>query len=70
MSHKLNNLIYRTDIIRLIKIPWLVYIIQIEQHRIPREIIVWRPVGRRSRGRPRQRWIEEVEEDLRNMGIR
>ena len=28
------------------------------------------PVGRRIRGRPRKRWIEDVEEDIQRIGIR
>ena len=28
------------------------------------------PIGRRIRGRPRKRWIEDVEEDIQRMGIR
>ena len=27
-------------------------------------------MGRRIRGRPRKRWIEEVDEDIQTMGIR
>ena len=38
-----------------------------EERRIPRKILDWRPVGKTSRGRARKSWIEDVEEDLRNM---
>ena len=38
--------------------------------RMPRRILEWKPVGRRIRGRPRRRWIEDVEEDIQTMGIR
>jgi len=27
-------------------------------------------MGRRIKGRPRKRWIEDVEEDIQTMGIR
>jgi len=32
--------------------------------RMPRRILEWKPVGRRIRGRPRKRWIEDIEEDI------
>jgi hypothetical protein len=30
----------------------------------------WKPMGRRIRGRPSKRWIEDVDEDIQTMGIR
>jgi hypothetical protein len=33
-------------------------------------IIMWKPIGRRIRGRPRKRWIEDVEDDFQALGIR
>jgi hypothetical protein len=41
-----------------------------EGWRIPRRILEWKPVGKKIRGRPRKRWIEDVEEDFQAMGIR
>jgi hypothetical protein len=41
-----------------------------EGRRILRRILEWKPIGRRIRGRPRKRWIEDVEEDFQAMGIR
>jgi thermostable 8-oxoguanine DNA glycosylase len=41
-----------------------------EGRRIPRRMLEWKPVSRRIRGRPRKRWIEDVEEDFQAMGIR
>jgi hypothetical protein len=38
--------------------------------RMARRILECKPVGRRIRGRPRKRWIEDVEEDIQTMGIR
>jgi hypothetical protein len=28
----------------------------------------WKPIGMRTRGRPRKRWIAGIEEDLQIMG--
>jgi len=30
----------------------------------------WKPIGTRIRGRPRKRWIVDIEEDMQIMGIR
>ena len=38
--------------------------------RMSRRILEWKPMGRRIGGRPRKRWIEDVEEDIQMMGIR
>jgi len=29
-----------------------------------------KPTGRRIRGRPRKRWVEDIEEDIQALGIR
>jgi len=31
---------------------------------------VWKPIGTRIRGRPRKRWIADLEEDMQIMEIR
>jgi len=38
--------------------------------RIRKRVLEWKPTGRRNRGSPRKRWIEDIEEDIRIMGIR
>jgi hypothetical protein len=37
---------------------------------IHKRVLEWKPTGRRIRGKPRKRWIENVEEDIQSMGIR
>jgi hypothetical protein len=49
---------------------WVGHVMRMEGQRIPRRILAWKPIGRRIRGRPRKRWIEDVEEDFQAMGIR
>jgi hypothetical protein len=43
---------------------------KMDEKRTPKRVFEWKPKGRRIRGRPRKRWIEDVEEDIQRMGIR
>jgi hypothetical protein len=38
--------------------------------RTPKRILEWKPIGTRIRGRPRNRWVVDVEEDVQIMGLR
>ena len=35
-----------------------------------KRVLEWKPAGKRIRGRPRKRWVEDIEEDIQSMGIR
>ena len=37
---------------------------------IPKRILEWEPIGTKIRGRPRTRWIVDIEEDMQIFGIR
>ena len=41
-----------------------------EEKRVPKRVLEWKPAGKRIRGRPRKRWVEDIEEDIQLMGIR
>jgi hypothetical protein len=43
---------------------------RVDEKRTPERVLELKPIGRRIRGRPRKRWIEDVEEDIQRMGIR
>jgi hypothetical protein len=43
---------------------------RIEEKRIPKRVQDWKPIGRRNRGKPRKRWIEDIEEYTQRLGIR
>jgi hypothetical protein len=64
---------YRSqDIVSVIKVrrlEWLGDIIRINETRIVKTIFEEK-LGRRGRERPRLRWTDDVEDDLRNMGIK
>jgi len=43
---------------------------RMDEKRTTKRILGWKPIGRRIRGRPRKRWIDDVEEDIQMMGMR
>jgi len=72
-NHELNELVGNAEIVRFIKsrrMAWLGCMMWMDGGRMPRRILEWKPVGWRIRGRPRKRWIEDVEEYIQTMGIR
>jgi hypothetical protein len=61
------------DIVSAMKIrrlEWLGHIIRMHEARIVKKIFEENLEGRRGRGRPRLRWINDVEEDLRMLGVK
>jgi len=73
MNYELNELIGNADIVRFIKsrrIAWLGHVMRMDVKRTPKRILQWQPIGTRTRGRLRKRWIAGIEEDLQIMGVR
>jgi hypothetical protein len=73
MNHELNDLIKNADIVRYVKrkrMAWLGHVMRMEGERIPKTVREWKPMGRRNRGRPRKRWVEDIEKDIKIRGIR
>jgi len=65
---QIDKLIEDTDIVRFIKaqrIKCLGHIRRMDQTRPTRKLLEWKPMGTRPVGRPRQRWQEDVMEDLK-----
>jgi hypothetical protein len=59
------------DIVTVIKIrrlEWLRHIIRMNEARAVKKIFEGKLEGRRGRGRPRLRWTNDVEGDLRRLG--
>jgi hypothetical protein len=73
MNYELNKLTGNADIVRFIKsrrIAWLGHVMRMDDKRTPKRILQWKPIGTRTRVRPRKRWIAGNEEDLQIMGVR
>ena len=43
---------------------------RIDEKRILKRVLEWKPTSWRIRGGPRKRWIEDIEEDIKLVGIR
>ena len=56
--------------IKRARIRWLGHVERMPSERAARKSANEKPEGRRLRGRPRKRWLEDVEEDLRELGVR
>jgi hypothetical protein len=73
MNYELNKLIENADIVRFIKskrIGWLGHVMRMDDNGTPKRILEWKPIITRIRGRPRKRWIADIEGDMQIMGIR
>jgi hypothetical protein len=64
--HILYNVIY----VKSKRMVWLGHVMRMEGERIRKRVLEWKPMGRRNRGRPRKRWIEDIGKDTQIMGIR
>jgi hypothetical protein len=69
MNYELSELVKNADIVSFIKsrrIAWLGHVMRMDEKRTRKRILEWKPVSRRIRGRPRKRWIKDIEDDNGN----
>ena len=69
---EIDKLIEGADIVRFIKaqrIKWLGHIQRMGQARPARKLLDWKPMGTRPVGRQRQRWQEDVMEDVKKLKV-
>ena len=72
-NEELEILIKKETILRFIKsqrLCWAAHVIRMDTIRAVKKITEWEPCLSRPVGRPRLRWLEQVEEDLRKMKVR
>jgi hypothetical protein len=58
------------NVIKIQRLGWLGHVVRMNETRTVKKIFEEKSEGRRGRGRPRLRWINDVEDDLRELGVR
>jgi hypothetical protein len=56
--------------IKVRRLEWLENVIKMEDTRLPTMLFNAKPEGRRGVGRPRLRWLDDVEVDIKALGIK
>jgi hypothetical protein len=72
-NFELCRLYKEPDIVKTIKIGrlrWIGHVMRMDVDDPVRKTLLEKPVGQRRRGRPRTRFLDNVEEDLGDTGIR
>ena len=73
MNEELMTKYKAPDIVNVIKIrilEWLGHVVRMNETRSVKKIFEGKSNGWRGRGRPRLRWINGVEDDLRKLGVK
>ena len=71
-NHELYQLYNEPDIVKYIKINrlrWLGHVQRMEEERVPLKLLSTNPDGNRKPGRPKTRWKDAVESDLKTLKV-
>jgi len=72
-NEELEILIKKKNIVRFIKsqrLRWAAHVVRMDTTRSVKKVTEWEPCSSRPVGRPRLRWLDQVEEDLKKMKVR
>jgi len=58
------------NIIKVRRLEWLGHVVRMDETRAVKKLFEEKIEGRRGRGRRRLRWIDDVEEDIRKLGVK
>jgi len=60
LNKKLDVVRYLLDDIKTKQLQWYGHVQRMEEGRLPKEVVKWRPPGRRKRGRPKLTWAKGI----------
>ena len=60
IKQKMNVAKSLSDDIKTKQLQWYEHVQRMEERRLPKEVMEWRPSGRRKRGRPKLTWAEAI----------
>jgi hypothetical protein len=66
-NQEIDNIIRKKYIVR--RIGWIGHVERMEDSRMPKRVMREKIYTRRKRGRAKVRWLDDVQEDLREMRI-
>ena len=73
-NEELENLIKEQNNVRFIKsqcrLRWAAHVMRMDTARTVKKLTEWEQCSSRAVGRPRLRWLDQVEEDLKKMKVR
>jgi hypothetical protein len=72
-NEEINTILKREHIVRVIKsqrIRLLGHVERMEDKAMPKRLLKGRPHSKRRKGRPRMRWLDDVESDLKKMKVK
>jgi hypothetical protein len=70
---EIQNIYKSPDIMTEIKVKrleWLGHVVRMEDTRLPKMVFKTKPEGRRGVRRPRLRWLDDVEADIKALGVK
>ena len=54
------------NILDYVQLSWFVHMHRMEEHRLPKKVMIWNAPNRRRRSRPRHAWLDEITQPMTN----
>ena len=69
IKQKMNVTRSLLDDIKTKQLQWYGHVSRMEEGRLPKEVMKWRPPGRRKRGRPKRTWADGIRGVMGEKGL-